>query len=231
EDVPAQAGAYVQRPALRSTVCGSDEEGGVGPLSPLPPDNWKDLEPLVDAVLDAPPERRAAVLTEVSAGDPGRRAELERLVAECEQAHSVLDRPAAERFAGLFNEAAVRVPASLAERYPVTRELGRGGMAVVYLARDLKHGRDVAVKIVRPELAASLGRERFLREIAIAAQLHHPHIVPLYDSGEADGFLYYVMPYEDGPSLRARLSEEGALPVSEAMGILRDLARALAYAH
>lgn len=92
---------------------------------PWLPDNWRELAPLVDAVLDAPPERRAAVLAEVSGGDPVRRAELERLVAERERVHSVFDRPAAERFAGLFDDAAVLVPASLAERYPVTRELGR----------------------------------------------------------------------------------------------------------
>ncbi|MEO8563761.1 MAG: serine/threonine-protein kinase [bacterium] len=125
----------------------------------------------------------------------------------------------------------MRVPPSLAERYPVARELGRGGMAAVYLARDLKHGSDVAVKVVRPAWAAATGRERFLREIAIAAQLHHPHIVPLYDSGEAEGVLFYVMPYEDGPSLRARLSDEGVLPIIDAMAILRDVTRALAYAH
>lgn len=195
------------------------------------PHNWRQLEALVDMVLEAVPDRRATLMSELSGGDAVRRAELAGLVAECERAYPLLDRPAAERFAGLFDEDAVHVPVSLAARYPVSREIGRGGMAVVYLARDLKHARDVAVKVVRPELAATVGRERFLREIAIAAQLHHPHIVPLYDSGEADGFLYYVMPYEEGPSLRARVSQEGALPAGEAMSILRDVARALAYAH
>jgi eukaryotic-like serine/threonine-protein kinase len=197
---------------------------------PFAPANWTQLEPLVDAILDAPLEQRAMLLEKLGGGDTARRAELARLVAECEQEHPFLDRSAAERFTQLFDED-VQLPHSLAERYPVTRELGRGGMAVVYLARDVKHGRDVAVKIIRPELAAAMGRERFLREIAIAAQLHHPHIVPLYDSGEADGLLYYVMPYESEHSLRDRLARDGPLPVDETLILLCDVCDALAYAH
>jgi eukaryotic-like serine/threonine-protein kinase len=197
---------------------------------PLRPDNWTQLEPLVDAILDAAPEHRAALVQELSGADPARRRELERLVAECEREHPLLDASAAERFAGLLDDD-VHVPRTLAERYPVTRELGRGGMAVVYLARDVKHGRDVAVKIIRPELAAAMGRERFLREISIAAQLHHPHIVPLYDSGEADGVLYYVMPYESEHSLRDRLAHDGPLAVDDALTVLRDICDALAHAH
>jgi serine/threonine-protein kinase len=100
----------------------------------------------------------------------------------------------------------------------------------VYLARDAKHARNVAVKVIRPDVAASLGRDRFLREIGIAARLRHPNIVPLYDSGDADGLLYFVMPYEEGPSLGARL-RDGPLPVGECVSVLRDVARALAYAH
>ena len=197
---------------------------------PLAPDNWTQLEPLVDAILDAAPEQRTALVVELSGGDGARRRELELLVAECERGHPLLDRSAAERFERLFDDD-VHVPQSLADRYPVSRELGRGGMAVVYLARDVKHGRDVAVKIIRPELAATLGRERFLREIAIAAQLHHPNIVPLYDSGEADGVLYYVMPYESEHSLRDRLARDGPLPVNDALTVLRDVCDALAHAH
>ena len=94
-----------------------------------------------------------------------------------------------------------RLQAALADRYRVERELGRGGMATVFLALDLKHDRPVAVKVLRPELAAALGPERFLREIRLAARLTHPHILPLHDSGEADGFLFYVMPYVEGESL------------------------------
>jgi TolB-like protein/tRNA A-37 threonylcarbamoyl transferase component Bud32/Tfp pilus assembly protein PilF len=119
----------------------------------------------------------------------------------------------------------------LGGRYGIEREIGRGGMARVYLAHDIKHARDVAVKVIRPDLAASLGRERFLREIAIAARLRHPNIVPLYDSGDADGLLYFVMPFEEGPSLRARLDTPSGFPIAERLGVLRDVARALAYAH
>jgi len=143
----------------------------------------------------------------------------------------LLSRPAAERFAALFDDGVAGFPEALAQRYRLTRELGRGGMATVYLAHDLKHGRDVAVKVVRPELAAALGPERFLREIEIAAQLHHPHIVPLYDSGDAGGSLYYVMPYEAGLSLRQRLARDGPLPLEDAVLILRDVCDALAHAH
>mgnify|MGYP001795804855 CR=1 FL=1 len=104
-------------------------------------------------------------------------------------------------------------------------------MATVYLARDLKHDRQVAVKVLRPELAATLGPDRFVREIKIAAQLQHPHILPLLDSGEAAGFLYYVMPFIEGESLRDRLTRKGELPIAEATRLLRDVADALSYAH
>ncbi|MFQ5550544.1 MAG: protein kinase [Gemmatimonadales bacterium] len=124
-----------------------------------------------------------------------------------------------------------RLRAALADRYEVQQKLGQGGMAIVYLANDLKHERPVALKVLRPDLAAALGPERFLREVKIAAQLHHPHILPLYDSGEADGFLYYVMPYESGQSLREKLAKEGELPIEEAVRLLREIADALAHAH
>src|SRR2546423_679358 len=128
-------------------------------------------------------------------------------------------------------EVLARLKAALADRYAIDRELGHGGMATVYLAQDLKHGRAVAIKVLRPELAAALGAERFLREIEIAARLTHPHILPLHDSGEAGGFLYYVMPFVQGESLRDRLNREPQLPVEEAVRIGRDVASALSYAH
>jgi eukaryotic-like serine/threonine-protein kinase len=131
----------------------------------------------------------------------------------------------------LEDDGEVQLPETLGGRYRIEREVGRGGMARVYLARDVKHARDVAVKVIAPDVAARLGRERFLREIGIAARLRHPNIVPLYDSGDADGVLYFVMPYEEGPSLRARLQRDGALPIAECVSVLRDVARALAYAH
>src|SRR3989449_3143035 len=124
-----------------------------------------------------------------------------------------------------------RLQAALADRYTIERELGRGGMAIVFLARDRRHDRDVAVKVLRPELAASLGPERFLLEIKVAAGLTHPHIVPLHDSGEADGLLYYVMPFIQGESLRDRLERERMLPVVAAVQLAREVADALDYAH
>jgi serine/threonine-protein kinase len=124
-----------------------------------------------------------------------------------------------------------RLVAALADRYQLERELGQGGMATVYLAQDLKHRRKVALKVLRPELAASLGPERFFREIEVAAKLQHPHILPLHDSGEAAGFLYYVMPYVEGHNLRGRLTREGELPIHEAVKLLAEVADALAYAH
>src|SRR6266496_943024 len=120
---------------------------------------------------------------------------------------------------------------ALADSYSVDRELGRGGMATVYLAQDVKHERLVALKVLHPELAASLGPDRFLREIMTAAKLNHPHILPLHDSGEADGFLYYVMPYVEGESLRERLDREEFLPVEEVVGLTKGIASALDYAH
>ncbi|MES2524700.1 MAG: protein kinase [Gemmatimonadota bacterium] len=191
-----------------------------------------------------------------------RARALTQLVLECERELPMLSRPAVEGFAALFGEEGESQPFALPEtlggRYRLGRELGRGGMARVYVAHDSKHDRDVAVKVIRPEVAAALGRARFLREIAIASRLRHPNIVPLFDSGDADGLLYFVMPFEDGPSLRDRLrarlgsrhdlqqeqeqeqrqeqqqgQQQGAhdLPVAECIGILRDVARALAYAH
>jgi DNA-binding SARP family transcriptional activator/tetratricopeptide (TPR) repeat protein len=124
-----------------------------------------------------------------------------------------------------------RLARSVADRYRLEREIGVGGMATVYLARDLRHERDVAIKVLHPELAEHLGPARFLREIKIAANLTHPHIVPVYDSGSADGQLYYVMPHIDGESLRDRLDREGQLGLDEALGIAGDVGEALAHAH
>ncbi len=196
------------------------------------PDRWAELAPLVDQLLDAPPEQRQALLDQLTGGDRERRGALETLVAECERTMPLLDRPAIERFDEfLGDEPAPVLPEVLGGRYRIERELGRGGMARVYLAQDLKHAREVAVKVIRPELAASLGRDRFLREIGIAARLRHPNIMPLFDSGDVDGLLYFVMPFEPGQSLRARLARDGRLDIADAVSILRDVARALAHAH
>ena len=124
-----------------------------------------------------------------------------------------------------------RLEAALSGHYPIERELGRGGMATVYLAHDVKHARQVAIKVLHPDLAASIGADRFVREIEIAARLAHPHILPLFDSGEADGFLYYVMPYVDGESLHDRLQRTGPLPLAEVVRLTEQVASALSYAH
>src|SRR3954465_2146383 len=121
--------------------------------------------------------------------------------------------------------------ASLAQRYRVERELGQGGMATVYLAHDVKHDRKVAIKVLKPELAAVLGADRFVVEIKTTAALQHPNILPLFDSGSADGQLYYVMPYVEGETLRARLERETQLPVTDAVRIATEVADALQCAH
>ncbi|HVF38545.1 MAG TPA: protein kinase [Gemmatimonadaceae bacterium] len=130
-----------------------------------------------------------------------------------------------------MSETVTRLGPALTNRYRIEREIGAGGMATVYLARDLRHDRDVALKVLRPELAAVLGVDRFLNEIKISARLDHPHILTLIDSGTADGFLYYVMPFVRGESLRDRLNREKQLGVDEALRIIRQVASALEYAH
>ncbi|HEY4130157.1 MAG TPA: serine/threonine-protein kinase [Gemmatimonadaceae bacterium] len=120
---------------------------------------------------------------------------------------------------------------ALSDRYRIERELGAGGMATVYLAHDIKHDRDVAIKVLHPDLGAALGGDRFLSEIRTTARLQHPHILPLLDSGNADGLLYYVMPLVTGETLRARLDRERQLPIADAVTIAREVADALGYAH
>ena len=150
-----------------------------------------------------------------------------RLTARGSPLHSTA-RQASERMTPISD----RLRSALADRYTIDRELGRGGMATVYLAQDLKHDRLVALKVLHPELAASLGPDRFLREIKLAARLNHPHILPLFDSGEADGLLYYVMPYVEGESLRERLDPRTAdCRSTRRSRIARAIASALDYAH
>ncbi|MFQ5703661.1 MAG: serine/threonine-protein kinase [Gemmatimonadales bacterium] len=124
-----------------------------------------------------------------------------------------------------------RLTTALAERYLIEKHIGEGGMATVYLARDIKHERKVALKVLRPELAALIGAERFLNEIKVTANLQHPHILPLHDSGDADEFLFYVMPYVEGDTLRDKLNREKQLAIDEAIEITRSVASALDYAH
>ena len=130
-----------------------------------------------------------------------------------------------------MSEITAKLSTALADRYKIERHLGEGGMATVYLAHDVKHDRPVAVKVLRPELAAVLGAERFIQEIKTTANLQHPHILPLFDSGEADGFLYYVMPFSDGETLRDKLNRETQPGIDDAVGITTAVADALDYAH
>src|SRR5512138_611587 len=130
-----------------------------------------------------------------------------------------------------MTEPRVRLAAALSDRYRIERELGQGGMATVYLAHDLKHDRPVAIKVLRPDLAAVIGAERFLREIRTIATLQHPHILGLIDSGQMNGTAYYVMPFVEGESLRDRLRRETQLAIHEAVRLATEVASALDYAH
>jgi serine/threonine protein kinase len=130
-----------------------------------------------------------------------------------------------------MREVPTALSAALSARYRIERELGAGGMATVYLAHDLKHDRDVAIKVLKTEVASAVGVDRFLAEIKTTGHLKHPHILPLFDSGSADSLLFYVMPFIDGESLRARLLRAGPMPIGDVVRILRQLADALAHAH
>ena len=130
-----------------------------------------------------------------------------------------------------MTDSEARLAAALADRYRIERELGQGGMATVYLAEDLRHRRRVAIKVVHPELSAVIGSERFLKEIELTANLQHPNILPLFDSGSANGQLFYVMPFVEGESLRDRIRREKQLPIEDSLSISKEVASALDYAH
>jgi tetratricopeptide (TPR) repeat protein len=207
----------------------------------LTDDRWLELKRIVTEVLELPAESRADFLERTC--PEALRPDADRLLGSCEWASSritFLDTPAAEFAASIVADVEqhpvdlAALQAELAGRYTIERELGRGGMATVYLAKDERHGRRVALKVVHsgpaPHVAGS-GAARFQREIEIAARLTHPHILPLHDSGSAAGGLYYVMPYVAGQSLREHLAHNGPPPVRDALRVLRDVARALAHAH
>ena len=211
-------------------------------------ERWQEVKRIAADALERPEDERAAFLG-LACTDPELRTEVEQLLSSCERADAAdgfLREPAPvfaapmlrdvdEASPGSTHDLPTELQAALAGRYTIERELGRGGMATVYLARDERHHRVVALKVVRPELTSlvgeSSGARRFQREIEIAAQLNHPHILPLYDSGAAAGHLYYIMPFVDGESLRGRLVRAGPLAIGDAVRLLRDLARALAHAH
>jgi serine/threonine-protein kinase len=206
-------------------------------LGSLSRERWQELEPLLDAALEVDPARRPAFLDRACGGDLALRAELRSLLAACDLGANMLETPAAITYAPLLAEEPEPVPTLLGGRYHIVREIGRGGMATVYLAEDPKHGRQVAVKTLRSELARRSGRARFEREIEIAAGLSHPHILPLHDSGEecTEGdeppLLYFVSPFAGGETLRDRLRREPRLPQDEVIRLGAEVARALDYAH
>jgi serine/threonine-protein kinase len=192
---------------------------------------WGRLEPLLDELLALEASRRPEFLS-ARCPDPAMRSELARMADDCDRGFPLLDLPVMDRFRSLTSEIDVpRLAETLRGRYELMRELGRGGMAVVFLARDLRHGRDVAIKVLEPRDGDASAIRRFLREIGIAARLTHPHVLGLHDSGESEGSPYYVMPYVPGRSLRERLQVEGPLPVDECVRIARELAAGLEYAH
>lgn len=189
---------------------------------------WTRLERLFDGALDLSEAERAAFLAQACPDDASLREEVARMLAAHRDPGGILDKPPLAPPEPLRE----RVERALEDRYAIESELGAGGMATVFLARERKHARRVVLKVLHPRAAAHYGgAERFLREVRIAATLAHPHIVSFIDSGESDGLLYYVMPHIEGESLRARLKREGKLAVGEALTLLRDVASALAYAH
>lgn len=191
---------------------------------------WARIEALFDGAMERPREEREAWLLAHCPDDESIRAEVRGMLA-AESRPGLLDRPhPAERRRQDATAIPRRLDAALAGRYAITDTLGEGATALVFLAHERKHDREVVLKVLTPQIAAVLGTERFLTEIRVTARLSHPLILPLLDSGEADGLLYYVMPRVRGISLRERL-EQGPLPVAEAIGVLSDIANALAHAH
>ena len=208
------------------------------PLGSLSRERWQVLEPLLDAALELEPTQRTAFLDKACHGDPGLREDVRSLLAACELGTTILATPAAITYAPLLADDAALMPSLLGNRYHIVREIGRGGMATVYLADDPKHGRQVAVKALHADVARIIGRERFAREIEIAASLSHPHILPLHDSGEEHSdradtptLLYFVSPFAGNESLRDRLRREPRLPPNEVVRLGREIALALDYAH
>ncbi len=194
----------------------------------MTPEEWAKVKELFSAALEIDASRRGAFLRDACGDNDVLRAELESLLASHDHPASIVETPLASPARPASEE--VLLGQRLGS-YQLVKQIGRGGTATVYLARDLRHDRPVALKILHPELAATLGRERFLREIRLTAQLQHPHILPVHDSGDAGTMLYYVMPYVEGESLRDRLEREHRLPVNDVMRIGSEVADALNYAH
>jgi len=200
---------------------------------PMTPDRWRAVDAILQAALACEPERRGAIVAAACGDDWALRIEvMSLLAADVDAGDDFLERPHAEALVEQHAATIVgRLATALAGRYVIEREIARGGMATVYLARDLRHGRPVAIKVLREEVAAAVGAERFLAEIRVTASLQHPHILPLFDSGTAEGLLWYAMPFVEGETLRSRLMREGPLPVVESVRLAREIADALDHAH
>jgi predicted ATPase len=228
------------------------EHGVVTPpsLEALTPERWQAVKRIVEDLLERASEQRAERIAQACGSDAALRREVESLLAAASDATPAFDVIAAgasrvqellrqpgsdtanaESAGQVAAKMRVALDTALAGRYVVERELGRGGMAVVFLARDLRHRRRVALKVLHPRHGAVIGPIRFRREIETAAGLSHPHILPLFDSGDADGLLYYVMPHVGGGSLRERLLREGPLPTADVLRVVREIAGALDHAH
>jgi hypothetical protein len=201
--------------------------------TPMTPERWRVVDAILRASLSCERAQRDAFVAQACGDDEELRREVASLLAAHDRAGDFLGRPAAEILAGGIAPTSHtgRLATALAGRYQIEREIGRGGMATVHLARDLRHGRWVAIKVLREELAAAVGAERFLEEIRVTASLQHPHILPLFDSGSAEGLVWYVMPFVEGETLRSRLARERRLPVDDAVQLVREIADALEYAH
>ncbi|AHG92681.1 protein kinase (plasmid) [Gemmatirosa kalamazoonensis] len=205
---------------------------------PLSPARWAVVQPVLDGALALSRSRRAAFLDRACGSDVALRTVVETLLAASEDADDMFRTPAAVVFGSLLGDGAPALPDELGGRYHIVREIGRGGMATVYLADDPKHARQVAIKVLHADVARAIGQSRFQREIEIAAGLSHPHILPLHDSGtvpsDVDGepaLLYFAAPFVAGESLRSRLHRERRLPTDEALRLAREVAGALDYAH
>ncbi|MGQ0648106.1 MAG: protein kinase domain-containing protein [Gemmatimonadaceae bacterium] len=200
----------------------------------MTPERWGAVDSILQGALACEPSARATYIAKACAGDDALWSEVASLLAAHDRAgDDFLERPVGESpdAPEILTPPARRLAGVLEGHYTIECELAQGGMATVYLARDLRHDRRVAIKVLREEVAAAVGSERFLEEIRVTASLQHPHILPLFDSGNADGLLWYVMPFVEGETLRTRLAREGPLPVDTALQFARQVADALEYAH